>query len=181
MSLPIRSKRLLLRRFSDEDVRDIVEFVSHPSVARATPEIEATESGVRKYIDTQKTYLPFELDKCFDLAIQRVAGGKVIGLLTLIRRNHQQGELGYALSIEYRGHGYATEAASALANYAFTVLKLHRICATTSSGNQDSFHVMERLGMRREARMREATSQDGAWLDVLVYAILAEEWPASGL
>lgn len=28
--------------------------------------------------------------------------------------------------------------------------------------------------------MREATFRDGAWLDVLVYGILAEEWQAKG-
>ena len=51
MALPIRTERLLLRRFTDNDVRDIIAFLAHPSVARATPEIEATESGVRKYIE----------------------------------------------------------------------------------------------------------------------------------
>jgi hypothetical protein len=82
-------------------VRDIVEFVSHPSVASATPDIEARESGVQKYLETQKTLLPFELDNCFYLAIQRVADGKVIGPLTLIPRNHEQGEPGYDLALSF--------------------------------------------------------------------------------
>ena len=178
MTLPIKSECLLLRRFADEDVADVIHFLSHPSVARATPEIEATEAGVRKYIEMQNTYSPFERDKCFDLAIERTADGKVIGLLTLITREHQQGELGYALGVDFRGRGYATEAAGALVDYAFSELRLHRIQATTSSANPDSYRVMERLGMRREGKMREATFGDGAWHDVLVYGILAQEWQA---
>ena len=40
---------------------------------------------------------------------------------------------------------------------------------------------MERLGMRREALMQEATFRDSVWLDVLVYGILAREWQARWL
>lgn len=180
MALPIESDRLLLRRFVEGDVDDIVHFLAHPSVARATPEIKATEVGVQQYIDRQNAYSPFEREKCFDLAIEHSADSKVIGLLTLITRKHDQGELGYALSIDYRNRGYATEAARGLVNYAFSELKLHRIRAETTSANPDSYRVMERLGMRRECHMREASYHDGAWIDVLVYGILAQEWLASG-
>ena len=179
MTLPIKTERLLLRRFADRDAGDVVHFLSHPSVSRATPEIKATEAGVQEYIEMQNAFSPFEQDKCFDLAIERTADGKVIGLLTLIAREHNQGELGYALGIDFRGRGYATEAAGALVDYAFRELKLHRIQATTSSANPESYRVMERLGMRREGQMREATLRDGAWHDALIYGILAREWQAT--
>jgi len=35
---------------------------------------------------------------------------------------------------------------------------------------------MERMGMRREGQMREATIGDGGWTDVFIYGILASEW-----
>ena len=176
MTLPIRTERLLLRRFAEGDVPDIVAFLDHPSVARATPEIEGTEAGALKYVQMQNGYAPFEQDKCFDLAIERAADGKVMGLLTMIRRKHQQGEIGYALGIEFRGQGYATEAAGGAIDYAFSTLELHRIQAETSSDNPSSYEVMERLGMRREGQMREAESREDAWVDKLVYGILDREW-----
>jgi len=178
MSLPIISERLYLRRFRMEDVVDVLHFLSHPTVRRATPEIEPTEAGVRRYIETQISYEPFEVDKCFDLAMERKSDSRVIGMLTMVRRQHEQGELGYALGVEFRGKGLATEAASALMEYCFSVLGLHRIQASTSSSNPDSYRVMERLGMRPEGRMREAVYQDGAWHDDLVYGILEREWKA---
>ena len=52
-------------------MRDILDFVSHASVARVVTEIEATVAGIKKYIDMQNSYKPFEKDKCFDLAIER--------------------------------------------------------------------------------------------------------------
>ena len=177
MTLPIDSERLLLRRFTQDDGPDMLEFTSQPSVAKATSEnIESTEEGIRKYIDLQNSFRPFEKDKVFDLAIELKGAGKVIGLLTLVCQEHEQGAIGWALHEAYRGQGYATEAAAALMNYGFETLGLHRIHAETSSANVDSWRVMERLGMRPEARLREAVQEDGAWADTLIYGILADEW-----
>ena len=67
VTLPRRTDRLVLRRYTYDDVKDILEFVSQPSVARSTTGIEATEAGLVKYIDLQNSYQPFEQDKCFDL------------------------------------------------------------------------------------------------------------------
>jgi RimJ/RimL family protein N-acetyltransferase len=38
---------------------------------------------------------------------------------------------------------------------------------------------MERLGMVQEARLRDAVSRDGEWLDTLIYGTLAREWNAT--
>ena len=105
MTLPIKTERLSLRRFTHNDIQDIIVFISHPSVARATPDIKPNEPTVIKYIDKQNSYQPFEQDKCFDLAIERKEDGKVIGLLSLICRRHKQGEIGWGLGIDHRGQG----------------------------------------------------------------------------
>jgi RimJ/RimL family protein N-acetyltransferase len=178
MTLPITTEHLILRRYTPDDAQDIVAFASHPSVARATPDFEATDEGVQKYIELQNSYQPFEKDKCFDLAIELKEEGKVIGLLSFVYREHRQGEIGYALGADYRGQGLATEAAGALVSYAFGTLGLHRVQADTSSANPRSWRLMERLGMRREGRLREVEFSDGAWTDKLIYGLLADEWQA---
>lgn len=53
----------------------------------------------------------------------------------------------WAISPSYQGQGYATEAAQALVEYAFTKLRLHHIIATTEYENLASQAVMRRLGM----------------------------------
>jgi RimJ/RimL family protein N-acetyltransferase len=60
--------------------------------------------------------------------------------------------------------------------HAFLSLDLHRLQATTTNANTASWRVMERLGMRREACLREAEFRDGQWLDTLIYGLLADEW-----
>jgi ribosomal-protein-alanine N-acetyltransferase len=177
MTLPIVTERLVLRRFTHDDIRDVLRFASQPSVARVTSKsIPATEEGVRKYIDLQNSYQPFEKEKVFELAIERKEDGEVMGLLGLIRQDHGQGEMGWALGVEYRGQGYATEAARALMDYGFTSLGLHRIHADTGTDNVASWRIMERLGMRREGLLRGAVYEDGKWVDRYVYGILADEW-----
>ena len=175
VSLPIITQRLVLRRFTHDDASDLLELVSQPSFARAVPEMEPTESGIHRYIERQLSYQPFERDKVFDLAVVCKPDGKVIGLLTLVRKE-QVGAIGWALGEEFRGQGYAAEAARAFVDYAFASLGLHRIEAETGCHNEPSWRLMERLGMRREVQQREATIENGRRQDSYVYTILADEW-----
>jgi RimJ/RimL family protein N-acetyltransferase len=176
MTLPISTERLFLRNLAYYDIQELIDLVSDPSVARVTTNLQADESGVKKYIDLQNSFQPFEKDRYYDLALERKADGKVIGLMGLMCQEHQQGLIGWALGIDFRGKGYATEAARALVGYGFSVLGLHRIYAKTSSVNTASWKVMERVRMRREAHLRESEARDGKWIDTLIYAILADEW-----
>jgi RimJ/RimL family protein N-acetyltransferase len=56
----------------------------------------------------------------------------------------------WALFPDHWGHGFATEAAVAMIEYAFSVLHVRRIVATTEHDNTRSIKVMRRLGMRLE-------------------------------
>jgi RimJ/RimL family protein N-acetyltransferase len=179
MTLAIVTERLVLRRFTDNDIQDIVEIVSHPSVARITPNLEANESKVKEYIDKQNFCQPFEKSEYCDLAIERKKDGKVIGLIGLMCEDHRQALIGWALGVDHRGNGYATEGARSLMMYGFCELGLHRIYAKTSHINTPSWKVMERVGMRKEAHLREAEFRDGEWIDVLIYAMLARDMRAS--
>jgi len=182
MTLPIVTERFVLRRYTYDDIPDVLGFVSQPSVARVTSErIPATEEGVRKYIDLQNSYQPFEKDKVFELAVERKKDGKVIGLIGLICRDHGQGEMGWALAVEHRGQGHATEAARALMDYGFNSLGLRRIHADTGTDNLASLRMMERLGMRREGLLRGAVYEEGKWVDRYVYGMLADEWRDAGV
>lgn len=181
MTLPLITERLELRRYARKDQADLLALAAQPEAAKVlSGRLPATQEGVRAYIDLQNSYQPFEKDKVFELAVERKEDGRVIGLVGLIRRDHRQGEVGWALAAEYWGQGYATEAAIALLDYGFNSLDLHRIHADTSSDNLPSRRVMDHLGMRQEAQLRDAVYEDGHWVDRCIYAILADEWRDRG-
>ena len=75
-----------------------------------------------------------------------------------------------------RDRGYGTEAARAVVGLAFGVLGHHRVWATCDARNRGSYGIMEKLGMRREALMRQDVKRRDGWKDSFLYAVLAEEW-----
>ena len=104
---------------------------------------------------------------------------KLVGYIEwkISNKHFAQAEIGWALHSDYRGKGYAFEAAHACLEHGFSALHLHRITATCDPQNTRSIHLAEKLGMTREGRMREVIRKDGAWRDLLLYAILSHEWP----
>jgi RimJ/RimL family protein N-acetyltransferase len=61
-------------------------------------------------------------------------------------------EIGWRLAFDHWGHGYATEAARLALAHGFGPLALPEIISFTSAVNRRSRAVMERLGMRRDAK-----------------------------
>ena len=90
----------------------------------------------------------------------------------------QQAELGYSLDRAFQGYGYATKAVTALLNFGFTNLKLHRIVARTDVRNRGSIRLLERISFRREGHLLENFYDKREWTSEYLYALLAREWRA---
>lgn len=103
----------------------------------------------------------------------------LIGIIAL-EFNHlaRLAELGYWLGVPYWNKGYATEAARAVVEYGFKVLRLNRIQARHMTNNPASGRVLQKLGMAYEGTHRQATRRFGAYQDLAVYAILRSEYLA---
>jgi RimJ/RimL family protein N-acetyltransferase len=181
MSALFETDRLTVRRFESKDAADIAEFAGDPSVADEIPNVPWQDPvKLLEYIETQQGLELFAAHKCVDLAIERKSDRKVIGLLSFVSNGQRQGEIGWALGVEHRGSGYATEAVRGLISFAFASCGYHRIFAGTILTNERSWKLMERVGMRKEAHFREAhvpAEPGGPWIDSTRYAVLASEWP----
>jgi len=72
-----------------------------------------------------------------------------IGAVSLyLNEERTSGEFGWMLNKRYFGHGYATEAAKALLDFARDTLGVQHFTAHCDTENTASRKVMERLGMR---------------------------------
>ncbi|MEO5710430.1 MAG: GNAT family protein [Nocardioidaceae bacterium] len=117
------------------------------------------------------------------LALDRSSDGTFIGWCSLTRWNpvYRSASMGYCLDDAAWGHGYATEAARALAQWGFDTLDLNRIQAETDTRNAASARVLEKLGFVREGTLREDCVVNGDVSDSWVYGLLEREWqPSSG-
>lgn len=171
MPLPIQTDRLLLRRFADGDVPAILRLAADPTVHEVADELGSNETEAGTYLKTQLALEEFERGALFDLAIALRAGGEVIGMATLVR-GEVSAEIGYALHSDFRGHGYATEAAAALLGVAFTELGVDEVQAQVAPTNRASCAVLTRVGMSEDASGRIELREAGD----LAYAISREQW-----
>jgi ribosomal-protein-alanine N-acetyltransferase len=177
VSLP--TERLLLRDFAAEDAPAVHEYGSDPRVVEYLPWGPNTEEQTREFIARQITAQRQEPRLGYDLAVTLKAGGRLIGGcgLHVTAGKGGSGWIGYCLARRFWGEGYATEAARALVGFGFGNLGLHRIFATCDVRNVASAHVLEKVGMEREGRLREDRYARGQWRDSYVYGILEREWP----
>lgn len=177
---PIRTDRLDLRPFQPGDLAALHAYLSRPDVARylyseASVEEEGTRGSLAK--KQERTALRRAGD-VLNLAVVVRETGQLVGDVLLFWTNaqHRQGEIGYVFHPDHGGRGYATEASREMLRLGFVELGLHRIIGRMDVRNTASARVLERLGMRREAHLRENEWVKGEWTDEVIYAMLGREW-----
>jgi RimJ/RimL family protein N-acetyltransferase len=175
----LRTERLLLRRYREDDLDRLAAIQSLPEVARFLywePRYrDEVEPALAQRI--AETRLEHD-DDVVTLAVERREDGLLLGDATIFLRSveHRQAEVGYVFHPDVGGQGYATEATRALIDFAFDELAAHRVFARTDARNTASAALLRRLGMREEAHFREAEIFKGEWGDELLFAILDREW-----
>jgi ribosomal-protein-serine acetyltransferase len=85
-------------------------------------------------------------------------------------------EIGYWLAPPFQGRGVMTKTCRFLVAYAFAELNLNRVEILCAVENLRSRAVPERLGFREEGVLRQAEWVRDHFNDLVVYAMLAEEW-----
>ena len=99
----------------------------------------------------------------------------VIGADDLDVGTTHRANLGYWLAKPYWNRGLMTRAARRYVRYAFTRLELVRLTAEVFHWNEASARVLEKVGFRREGRLRKHREKDGALVDVFYYGLLRED------
>lgn len=107
-------------------------------------------------------------------------GRGVVGMTRFLRMNeaHRRVELGgtfYAKSVQRTGVN--TEAKLLLLSHAFDVLGCQVVQIRTDWFNKRSQAAIERLGARRDGVLRNHQLLHGRVRDIVVYSIIAGEWP----
>jgi RimJ/RimL family protein N-acetyltransferase len=178
-SYPLETERLRLRPFTRGDVDAVHSYRSREDVTRFLFDPPMSREAVAEALQARIGQASWTGDneKIF-LAVERRDDSAMLGEVTLILRSAEsrQAEIGYIFHPDYRGQGYATEAARCLLSLGFDDAGVHRIYARCHPRNEASRRVMERLGMRQEAHFREHSFVKGEWSEELIHAILEDEW-----
>ena len=98
------------------------------------------------------------------------------GFYKWVQPGRYQAEMGYDLNPAFWGKGIMTEALSAMIQYGFDYMGLHRIEVLISRQNRRSQSLIRRLGFRKEGVLRDHYFVEGRFSDDMIFSLLKEEW-----
>ncbi|MEC9343301.1 MAG: GNAT family N-acetyltransferase [Pseudomonadota bacterium] len=147
----LETDRLVLRPFEESDLPAVAQLRADRT---AMDHLARTTSPADPAAWLARLMAEFAADGIGYMPIVRKEGGELIGYAGLRMVDYDLAfapatDIGWVLSSDHWGHGYATEAAARWLRYGFEELDRERIIAHTAVGNHPSQAVMRRLGMRR--------------------------------
>jgi RimJ/RimL family protein N-acetyltransferase len=148
----LRTDRLLLRQWRDEDREPFAALNADPVVMEHFP---STMTRERSDAFVDFNFVTIATRGWGLWAVEVVDTKQFIGFVGLNEPNFEAHftpavEIGWRLARDAWGHGYATEAAAAVTAFARDELGLAEIVSFTSTTNIRSQRVMQRIGMTHD-------------------------------
>jgi ribosomal-protein-alanine N-acetyltransferase len=174
----IETVRLRLRPFRQEDWAAVHEYATDPEISRFQDWGPNSEQDTRSFVAKCIESSGNPKSRSYYFSINLLGDDQHIGgcVLTLDPHSIKRASVGYTIARPYWKLGYATEAASELLKYGFTVLSLRSITGSCDASNVASRRVMEKAGMRLSQTERNAKFFKGRWRDFLEYEITYDAW-----
>lgn len=174
----VRTRRLLLRPFTAFDAPRLAELAGARRIADTTISVPHPMSidVARQQIARFESEWKSGTGATFAMVLPGDPD-QLVGLVAIrhIDREHLEGELSFWVAEAAEGHGYVTEAATAILDYAFRELGLNRICAFHMVRNPASGRVLAKIGMSQEGCLRQRVRKWGTYEDVLVWAVVRSD------
>ncbi len=182
MSILLETDRLVLRRFTEDDVDDLYDLNSDRDVmwflngGEPTPRAEVRDRIVPFFLSFYEQF-----DGLGFWAAEAKASGDFLGWFHLRPTEDGSIDLGYRLRKAAWNKGYATEGSRALIRKSFTDLGVQRLVAHTMTVNHASRRVMEKCGLVfvRSYHSDDVPDIPGAERGEVEYALTREEWQAA--
>jgi RimJ/RimL family protein N-acetyltransferase len=145
ISLPvIETVRLVLRAPTLDDAKTLAALVNDRRIAEMTTRIPYPNT----LADTEGFLASVNRGDGETVFLVTARDGTLLGTCGIARRDGQPPELGYVLGVSYWGNGYATEAARAVIDHAFSDLGDDALVAGARVSNPASRRVLEKCGFQ---------------------------------
>ena len=172
----LKGKRVTLRRPREDDFRARFRLGMSAEIFRMygynlSDLRPITEDKAKRWVQRL-----FDRDYAWIIETDTLIGQITLELFDLTNRRAD-----LAVGIEdtaQLGKGLGSEAITLVLEYAFDVLKLHRISLRVADYNLRAIHAYRKCGFVIEGREREAAFVDGVWHDDVMMAILDREYLA---
>ena len=170
------TKRLIIRRLKVSDLEAVFAHRSDPFTSRYIGKPATLADAQARIAQAQLPWEGKEGERLI-LAIECKESAQLLGelMFKFVSVEHQCGEIGYRLASQHHGKGYAFEAASALIKEVFTQFEINKLNAICAVDNIASWKLMEKLGMKREGRLRSYMALPSGTTDCFTYGVLKHE------
>ena len=172
----IRTEHLVLRPLTRKDAAAMFRYRADPEVARYQTWKARSLAEIEAFIERNAECADLAPGTWYQIAIAEAADALIGDIGIHVIEDERQIELGVTLAPAAQRRGLATEALTALLDWAFCDLRAHRVFAAVDPRNDRSIALMHRLHFRQEAHFRESLCIDGAWVDDMVFAMLRHDW-----
>lgn len=152
------------RWYGDEEIWRLTSWADAP----------LSEPAVERLFDERGTSFT---DSSF--AIHRLGEPAPIGVISLtnIKRANNTADLSVIVGPPGdRERGYGAEAIDLILGYGFEELGLQSVGLSVFEFNEQAISVYEKLGFRRNDRIRQAVKRDGKLYDAILMNIAESEW-----
>lgn len=178
--LPLSTRRLVLRRFTEADAGTFLSYRNDPRIARYQGWENCSPDEAAEFVRVHAAKPFGQPGEWLQIAVALKQSNQLIGdcALRFHAPDARQATIGGTLSRPYHRQGYPAEAMACLLECLFQRLELHRVVADTDVENTAAWRLMEQLGLRREGHLRQSLWFKGRWADEYLYAMLREDWQA---
>lgn len=165
----LQTERLILRRFSEDDLQDLYEYLSNPEVVAYEPYEAMSMDNVRVCLKERIASKDY-------FAIEEKNSHKLIGNIYLGERYCESYEIGFVLNPAFGGKGYAFEAVSEVCMWLFRS-GAHRLEANCDPLNSSSWKLLEngflREGyLKKDIYFKKDEKGNPIWKDTYIYSKL---------
>lgn len=178
-TVEIESKRLLLRKFTKEDIVPAYKnWTSDDSVTKflrwpTHSSIDITMNVLTDWIESYK-----KADFYQWAIILKEYANEPIGTISVVDKNEELDilHIGYCIGSKWWNRGITSEALESIIPYLFDKVKANRIESQHDPKNSNSGKVMLKCGLKYEGTLREADVSNQGIVDAAIYSILASEY-----
>ena len=177
----LTGERLTLRELRPSDAESLFRELNTPEVRRFMWSPPPDPGAFAQFIEWAHAERATGRYICYGIVPRGEQDAAGVFELRPLQPGFVRGELGFVMASRLWGRGLFPDGAGLLLDFAFRVVKVHRIEARSPVDNARGNAALQKIGAVREGRLRAAFWREDHYIDQFLWSMLDSDWPgASG-
>jgi ribosomal-protein-alanine N-acetyltransferase len=168
--------RLTLRELRPSDAPSLFAMLTTEEVSRFISPPPTTVEGFERFIAWTARQRAAGEYVCF--AVVPNGSENAVGLFQIrsLEPGFGSAEWGFAIGSNYWGSGMFSDGARLVLDFAFNVMRVHRVEARAAVRNGRGNGALRKIGAVQEGVLRRSFLRNGEYLDQVLWSIVSDDW-----